>query len=330
MKNGLAYLRAGINYGYGTNGKQRVQLLSVDEMEKLLSYQRATIESNIKNIDQNFNPLCLGVIILSERTFQSGRRKGERRGKYKIVDGGHRVEVVRIKKAVASIKAARDKGLHDGMMLCIVLTDMTEEEEAEVYVYYNTNRKVSGNERFKARRLYATVEEACEDAIEEAGFTIDFRTAGNVDRDNTASNALRQADKLLKAFTRFGAEVFSTALQLLVDVWSVKGIVDFDFCKGDLVYALCLILKMTVTYRRSGKTLTYEQLVYWLNRTDIKPLLDDLNKHGSGSGGSRPSILSNWIADQIESDWIKIEGRPKVKGVQEGIFTGVIKLGKAA
>lgn len=321
MKNDK-HLLAGIPYG--TPG-QRVQLVHVNEMEKMMEYQRLGYESQLAMICENFDARSLGSVVLGERVYMNGKRKGQRKGFYKNIDGGHRAQVVRDLFAI---------GKHDGWMLAIVQTNMEEEKEAELFVNYNTNRKVTGNDRAKARTCYANTEIAWEETVEAAGFSIDFRGPGFPVEETTSDNAIRQADKLLAAYKRFKSDLFSRALSLLMILWATnKGrpsakSVPFVYRKGDLVYALCHIMRMTFT--QSGKPLSFNQITWHLQHIEVMDLLTDANGKGSGSKGSRPSIIANGVADQLELRGVTVGNRPKMKGRQEFMFQGQVTVKAAA
>ena len=105
---------------------QRIESIPLDAMF-LGNYQRPVSMNNVKKIVNAFDSSRLGVLVVSERP----------NGKYAVIDGQHRMTAL----SQLGIKSAS----------CIVLTGLTEQDEAEFFRHQNENtRSLNVRDRFKA------------------------------------------------------------------------------------------------------------------------------------------------------------------------------------
>ncbi|HSH25132.1 MAG TPA: DUF6551 family protein [Massilibacterium sp.] len=133
--------------------KMPVSLLRVDH-----SYQKPLTMSHVNKISDNFDPMGVGQIHVSKRSD----------GTYYIFDGQHRWTVYKI------------KGIE--VIDCIVYEDLTIEEEAKAYDFYNTIKTQSPLDKEKAL-VVAGDKDAIKrkKIVEGLGLEIDYQRTNRIE-----------------------------------------------------------------------------------------------------------------------------------------------------
>lgn len=107
--------------------KSKTKRLRPNDLIVVFAVQRESIQSWVRKIQRNLDPLAVGVVYVSERSD----------GKLAIVDGQHRV--------LALIEA----GLGDQPIHCLVYEGLTLSEEADQFLKLNDRRSVNAVDKFR-------------------------------------------------------------------------------------------------------------------------------------------------------------------------------------
>jgi len=168
---------------------QHIQMVALADMEPESGYQRTTNPAQVDNIVAKFDETKLGTLTVSERD-----------GKYHIIDGAHRS------------KALRKLGYTHA--LCVVLTGLTFEREAEYFRNQNQDRRlIKPMEFFKAGLVSG--DEQCVRIfriVRSNGFNI-----GTGNKDFYKIGAIRA---LFEITDDYGYETLDDTLCLLASTWN--------------------------------------------------------------------------------------------------------------
>lgn len=105
-----------------------IEMLPVGKLDIDLTVQRDGLRANVvQGIVSSFNPLALGIGTVSDRGH----------GFYVVLDGAHRVE------------ALRRLTDNEGHFQCRVLTGLSEEEEARIFLDLNSGTQPTPYEKFR-------------------------------------------------------------------------------------------------------------------------------------------------------------------------------------
>jgi uncharacterized ParB-like nuclease family protein len=199
---------------------------------KIANYQRSTMTGKskevIRKIIAEFDPGAFQPLMVNKRAD----------GSYYCYDGGHRLVAVRTK----SFK----------VVPCWVVEGKTEQEEAELFLKLNGNRKSMNSIDMFAAEVYADKKESeeIERIVNECGFT--------VERGYYPANKINSIDTLKKIYKQIGANGLKRTLFLINKTWSedkdrthnkiLKGVSDIIKIYGDCLQDFIFIQKMQ-TYK---------------------------------------------------------------------------------
>jgi len=168
---------------------QRIQAIALADMEPESGYQRTTNPAQVESIVRKFDETKLGTLTVSERN-----------GKFHLVDGQHRV------------KALRKLGYSHAV--CVVLTGLTFEQEAEYFRKQNQDKRlIKPLEFFKAGLVSG--DEQCASIyklIKSNGFRI-----GSGKKDFYRIAAIKA---LFTITEEYGYDVLDATLGLIAAAWS--------------------------------------------------------------------------------------------------------------
>lgn len=195
---------------------------------KIANYQRSTMTGKskevIKKIIAEFDPGAFQPLMVNKRSD----------GSYYCYDGGHKLVGVRTK----SFK----------LVPCWVVEEKTEQEEAELFLKLNGNRKSMNSVDMFAAEIYADKKESeeIEKIVNECGFT--------VERGYYPANKINSIDTLKRIYKQIGASGLKRTLFLISKTWGedkyrthnkiLKGIADIIKTYGDCLQDYIFIKQM--------------------------------------------------------------------------------------
>ena len=249
-----------------------LRLVSHDRLHIDHSYQRDPITSNYERIANDFNPDALGLLQVCQRRVTN---------LLNVVDGQNRLKAVQL-RLERSEPAPTE-------LLCLITLNTTREQEAKLFVDFNTNKQVGGNPKFKANLVYKQQPEvSINKIIEEEGFKLTFLPAGKPMESQVTRNGIYSVGCLLKAFNTCEHH-FQPAVRLLKQVWG-KGRADrvpFALRSGQVIYGLSLFLFTQADKGVTGITKYFKNKDY----VDLGQVWDGIKKQ-TGSGWNRPKALA--------------------------------------
>jgi hypothetical protein len=167
---------------------QRFAFIPLDSIEAS-DYQRSTNPTQVKNITENFDEARLGTLTVSQRG-----------GKYYIIDGAHRLAALRNLKFTHAV--------------CLILTGLTHEQEAEYFCAQKiNNRPLRPYDLFKGGLI----------AGDEMCLRINETVKSNNFKIGYASKNFYQIGALDTLFTiagLFGYEILDDTLCLIANTWA--------------------------------------------------------------------------------------------------------------
>lgn len=165
-----------------SNGE--IMLLPVANL-KVAEYQRVLRDSTVASIVENFDPVGIGSLLVSQRE-----------GSYWVFDGQHRL---------AALKALGIRSVS-----CIVYTGMTASEEAKAWDYYNTQSKRATVLDKASAALFRgdPLAVAIDQIVKSIGMDIDYQQKGK-------SNAIKAYSALQQVYKEFGAEFLRDVLLVI-------------------------------------------------------------------------------------------------------------------
>lgn len=145
----------------------------------------------INHIVQNFDPDRFGTLTVNSRG-----------GTFWVVDGGHRYN------------ALKEMGYEDQQAQCWVYTDLSEEQEAGLFLDLNNVRVVSAMDKFKVA-VVAGREIECHisDIAHNVGMAVGSGRAGSI----------RCVTALIKVYTNGGPHVLEATLRIIRDAYGDSG-----------------------------------------------------------------------------------------------------------
>jgi hypothetical protein len=158
--------------------------LAIESLNLDHTYQRPKVVATVNRIARHFNEKAIGIISVGQRATN---------GKYYILDGQNRVEA--IKKRLAD---EDDAPTH---VLCKVYLNTTRKKEAELFVELNTNKPVTGNNRFHARLVHKGKPEwIINKTIEDKGFSLSFLPPTKMNSSDNPENGIIAPYQLLRLY----------------------------------------------------------------------------------------------------------------------------------
>jgi hypothetical protein len=264
-------MSATLKRGVKVYGRLWIKLIHVDELHKDAAYQRAPSQGNLENIGgDTFNLLALGALLV-------GKRK--QTGLNNVIDGQHRLEVIRRK--------LENGELTDSYVLCQVIENTTQKEEADLFVLLNTNKPVTGNMRFRARLLCGhNPESFVNEIVMGHGFQLLFLPPSKPRADMLKPNGLRGEGVMLKAYKAYGHDKFKMAIEILKKCYSEQ----HHARQGSFIYGICHFLS-TQTIDRT----TLGTVINRLQGTEAKVAIELAEEMLYSSGKYRR--IGQWMAD---------------------------------
>lgn len=264
--------------GIATGKRTVLMLLRVDDLQIDPSYQRGIIMSSVDRIaGPDFMTEALGI-------FHVGKRKGT--GVYYVIDGQNRR---------AALKKRQEAGEYvPEYILCMVVLDTTQAEEAKMFVMLNTNKPVAGALRFRARLFYdSEPETTIAKWVKAEGFSLDFCSPGRPTFENTTNNGIRSVAALLTAYNRNRNHV-KPALQLLRMAWGEGNAkaVPFDLRTGQVVAGIAMFLEGQADKSVEGIARCFRA---W--HLDLGTAWHDIRLN-NGTGYMRIPALADWLTNQ--------------------------------
>lgn len=232
--------------------------LKVSEL-KLADYQRARLSMEIvRRYARNFDWDIFGVPLVSYRD-----------GEYWVVDGQHRVEVLKI--------------IGVETVLCQVLSGLSYEEEADKFVKLNTDHRVLN----ASQKFHGKVESKNKDAltIRDILKENNLTYARHLCEENM--NAVSAIATVERLYNEKGAKHLARVISILKEAWY-----------GDKSAFKCSILVGMSTFLSNSRGINDGVLVSALERRMPNDIIVSANLYASknsisvsdGSGGKKPHI----------------------------------------
>lgn len=232
--------------------------LKVSELT-LPDYQRIRLSMEIvKRYAQDFDWDIFGVPLVSYRD-----------SKYSIVDGQHRIEVLKL--------------LGIDTVLCQVLTGLTYEEEADKFVKLNTDHRVlNANQKFHGKVESKDLDAlTIRDVLKQNNLTYAKHLCGN---NETVVSAIATVERI---YNKKGAAHLNRVLNILKQAWF-----------GDKTAFNCAIMVGLSTYLSNSRGVQDGILISALERRMPNDVIVSANLYASkndinvscGSGGQKPHI----------------------------------------
>lgn len=185
-------------------------------MEKLLAsslsidhgFQRNVIQARVKSIAENLDLDGLGIIVVSRRED----------GSVVVIDGQHRIE------------ALRYHGFDDEWKVdCRVYSELTEKQEAALYLHLNNTRRITAWDEFKAGMV----------AEDERCLEIDSITRGRGLKVSgyVGEGRICCVSTLNQIYDRYGPPVLDQALEMATSAWGHTA----NAVEKDLVHGLAIV-----------------------------------------------------------------------------------------
>jgi hypothetical protein len=145
----------------------------------------------IEEIAQNFDPEQFGTLTVNHRD-----------GTYWVVDGGHR-------------RCSLTKmGYEDQQVQCWVYENLSEQEEADLFLALNNVRVVNAMDKFKVAVVAGRVDESIVDSV--------VRNVG-MSVGSGRTNTIRCVTALMKVYERGGAKVLERTVRIIRDAYGDAG-----------------------------------------------------------------------------------------------------------
>jgi len=168
--------------------------LNTASLQSSQPYQRRVRSKRVKQIVDNFNPLYLDEIIVSERD-----------GKYWVVDGQNRIAAFR----------EMNGGSHC-LVMCKVYSGLTYEDEAKMFYHLDKIRgQLKFNEVIQARREADDPEiKNIVRIMSQHGITWTLTGGGSAkDKTITSSKAV------IECYEKYGPDILNRGIELLMKAW---------------------------------------------------------------------------------------------------------------
>lgn len=175
-----------------TQRQATTQWLAIAELQICPAAQREYQSSQAARIAANFSAEKMGYPVVSHRG-----------GAYYIVDGQHRIAALKI------LGCINDK------VECEVYEDLTQEQEAELFLGRNERRGVRASDNF---RIGITAKREIELEITKI-----VESCGLYISTTTADGSVRAVQTLRKIYNNFGADVLRRTLQIIRDAYGSTG-----------------------------------------------------------------------------------------------------------
>lgn len=201
----------------GRKRSSSIRWVPIREMRVSDRAQRAFSQDLANTIALSFDPDALGYPVVSQRD-----------GTYWIVDGQHRV-------AAFALVLGEDQE-----MQCEVFTELTEQEEADLFLQRDKRRAISAFDKFT---IGVVAERPIEVKISEV-----LAAVGLVAAKSRGAGHVLAVDTLRRVYALGGEEVLTQVLLVLRDTF------------GDLGYGASYLLGLGLVLHRYGAKLDVEHL----------------------------------------------------------------------
>lgn len=170
-----------------------IEWVPIEKMKVSEAAQRKYSPQQAQTMADDFDLEALGYPVLNRRD-----------GDYYIVDGQHRVGALKL------------IGWGDQSIECEVYTDLTEAEEAELFLRRDSRRRISAMEKFKIGVTAGRAEDvAIDDLVKSLGMTVAYYPG---QRDSIGA-----IGTLRRVYQRSGGRVLGSSLAFLRDAFGVAG-----------------------------------------------------------------------------------------------------------
>ncbi len=256
-------------------------------------YQRSILHSQVGWIKgKEFKEKALGVFQVSER---------EKTKDLNVVDGQHRLTAIR--------KRLHDKQPAPTRLLCIVHHNMSQQDEAALFVLLNTNKALTGSSRFRANLLYGhRPEKTIEEAAKAEGFVLDFRSPGKPSANDCDDRAIRGLHILLRCYNNCPTKL-RAAFKFLKLVFGKRASdVDKQVRQGVVIYGIALFLK-----DQGGDAVSLAKEFNRLNYDFVAGWKDAKRKAGSENGHQRDQStrFAEWLTGVCGNGGVKTVRKAK-------------------
>lgn len=221
-----------------------VLVIPVDELNTDKEYQRDLDVARAEKYAREWDPYLLNELTVAERED----------GTYWVIDGAHR------------LYAAKKHGVIN--LRCFVVRSLTREQEADLFVRLNKNRRpVNAWDSFRAA-LAAKDKDAIriKAVVEECGFSIS-RSGG--------PRSIKAVSSLQKVYRLGGAPLLRDSLELIAQVW--EG--DKDASDSIAVVGVSAFLHQYGTHAAFNR----ERLVEVLSKVPVARVMREVKGMGDGA-----------------------------------------------
>lgn len=217
------------------------QQLSTSQLQSTQPYQRPVDPRHVRDIIENFNPLYLEEVVVSDRD-----------GHYYVIDGQNRI--------VAFIKM---NGGRDCLVNCKVFHGLSYEQEADMFYHLDSIKK-----RLRYCDTIRAKAEAKTDPAVNRIICILARYGlhwAYTDSGGRTSHTLNASKALVESYMTLGPAMFEQMIRLLVHTWKgQKESMTAPFVKG-----LTLFVK---TYARDGREDVFVRKLGALSPSEVKAM----------------------------------------------------------
>jgi hypothetical protein len=251
-----------------------IEMVPVNSIGLDMSYQRPLSKVKVQSIKTNFNKHAVGTLIVSLRDD----------GKIFVIDGQHRLE------------AMKKRGIENAE--CKIISGLTGQQEAEIYIWCNTNRKnPDALDTFKAR-LYKgdPIALTISSVVEECGLYIAFNHTGSRPR-NSVWAVMAMEDIYKKGKEKLLKEVLILATRSWPD-------------DSNNVEAKVLLGIMIFHLKYQGRYVR-EEFIAKMNITDLNTLRRRAQYHAENHGGSVVTTFARALQEAYDKSKHKNRLEPK-------------------
>lgn len=213
--------------GIEVNGKI-YKLVAIEDLSVDQNYQRPLKKTTVNKIINSFDPMALSVFQIAQR-YENGK-------KY-IIDAQHQHVALMLMKDDGELPPE----FNDGVM-CAIQENTTPRKEAEMFVKMNTNKPVTGNDKFRAAmRYHGQPEWIISQWVKQEGFELDFLAPGRPTTADLNSNGIRGVNMLLTCYNKC-YNYLQHALTFLKIMYNKTDCVPYDLRQGPVVFGIALYL----------------------------------------------------------------------------------------
>ena len=239
------------------------ELVPVNDIGVDMEYQRPLSTGKVASISANFNKNAVGTIIVSLRE----------NGKFFVLDGHHRLESMK--------KCGIEKAE------CKVIIGLTLQQEAEIFIWCNTNRKnPDALDTFKARLFKRDpIALAINAVVEECGLYVEFA------RGRRRSNSVWAVKTMEEIYRKGHGELLKKVIMLATQSWPD----DPNNTEAKVLSGIALF------HEQYEGRYTQSEFIAKMNITDINTLLRRAQYHSENHGGSMTRTFARALQEAY--DW---------------------------